>query len=121
MSSKGSFVFTITDSQITYFSFLYSLCLPIVVIPILKLSHSSSIMSETFVTGMAGQLISWAISWIVIGFNIYLLKMFLDDFGWLFWLAGPSIAYLILVGYLIYVPLTPDPSAEDPKSIQPVI
>lgn len=47
--------------------------------------------------------------------------MFLDDFGWLFWLAGPSIAYLILVGYLIYVPLTPDPSAEDPKSIQPVI
>lgn len=47
--------------------------------------------------------------------------MFLDDFGWLFWLAGPSIAYLILVGYLIYVPLIPDPSAEDPKSIQPVI
>ncbi|KAI9314771.1 natural resistance-associated macrophage protein-domain-containing protein [Dichotomocladium elegans] len=84
---------------------LQSLCLPIVLIPILKLTSSDVIMTETFKSGRGFQILSWAISWVVIGFNAYLFGMFLEDCKWSWWMICFSGIYMLFVCYLVYIPL----------------
>ncbi|KAI8146212.1 natural resistance-associated macrophage protein-domain-containing protein [Fennellomyces sp. T-0311] len=84
---------------------LQSLCLPIVMIPILKLTSSGLIMTDDFKTRPLARLVSWLISWVVMGFNIYLFGMFLDDMGWPWWMMLLSAIYLAFVAYLMHNPL----------------
>lgn len=82
-----------------------SLCLPIVLVPILKLTSSTAIMTGQFRSSRAGRILAWLISWVVIGFNVYLFGMFLDDFNWSWWMVTLTGIYMIFVSYLIYTPL----------------
>jgi Mn2+/Fe2+ NRAMP family transporter len=84
---------------------LQSLCLPIVIIPILKLTDSEAIMSAEFKNNRLSKTLSWTISWVVVGFNVYLFSMFLDDWGWPIWMVFLSVIYLCFVAYLMYTPL----------------
>ncbi|KAJ8661446.1 hypothetical protein O0I10_002712 [Lichtheimia ornata] len=84
---------------------LQSLCLPIVLVPILKLTSSTSIMTGQFRSSRAGRILAWLISWVVIGFNVYLFGMFLDDFNWSWWMVTLTGIYMMFVSYLIYTPL----------------
>ena len=74
-------------------------------VPILKLTSSSIIMTDDFKNKLTGRIVSWCISWIVIGFNIYLFGMFLDEMEWPLWMVLLSAVYLVFVAYLMYNPL----------------
>ena len=74
-------------------------------VPILKLTSSGLIMTDDFKTTLLGRLVSWLISWVVMGFNIYLFGMFLDDMGWPWWMMLLSAIYLVFVAYLMHNPL----------------
>ncbi|KAI7857412.1 natural resistance-associated macrophage protein-domain-containing protein [Circinella umbellata] len=93
------------DTMGEFLNVLQSLCLPIVMVPILKLTSSSFIMTNDFKNKLIGRIVSWSISWIVIGFNIYLFGMFLDEMEWPLWMVLLSVIYLIFVAYLMYNPL----------------
>lgn len=84
---------------------LYSLCLPAAIIPILKLTASSKIMSPRFKNSLIMNLIAWSISLIVIGFNVYLFLNYLDDLSWPTYAVVFGLIYFAFVVYLIYMPL----------------
>lgn len=89
----------------SYSYHLYSLCLPAAIIPILKLTASSKIMSPNFKNSLIMNLIAWSISFIVIGFNVYLFLNYLDDLSWPTYAVVFGFIYFAFVVYLIYMPL----------------
>ncbi|CAO3627971.1 unnamed protein product [Cunninghamella echinulata] len=82
-----------------------SLCLPMAVIPLLKLTSSSDIMTEYFKNKPFLNNICWIISWIVIGFNGYAFFTFIQEWDFSILLILFSIFYFCFVVYLIYLPL----------------
>ncbi|KAI8088653.1 natural resistance-associated macrophage protein-domain-containing protein [Halteromyces radiatus] len=85
---------------------IQSLCLPMAVIPLLKLTSSSDIMTKQFKNTRTLDYICWSISWIVIGFNAYAFLTFIESFGFSLILTGFSIAYFGFIAYLVYSPLS---------------
>ncbi|KAI8072932.1 natural resistance-associated macrophage protein-domain-containing protein [Gongronella butleri] len=93
-----------------------SLCLPMAVIPLLKLTASTTIMTEGEKNSWRMNLICWTVSLIVIGFNGSAFLEFLQawNFHWLLLLL--SFAYFGFVVYICYIPLHSHSSA--PKTIK---
>lgn len=81
------------------------MCLPIVIIPILKLTSSAEIMTCAFKTRLWGECLSWLISIIVMGFNMYLSTLYLGDYAWI------RIIYIGFVAYLASTPLQVSPTS----------
>lgn len=84
---------------------MYSLCLPAAIIPILKLTASSKIMSSTFQNSALVNATAWLVSFIVIGFNVHLFLNYLDDLDWPTYAVIFGFIYFVFVAYLIYIPL----------------
>ncbi|KAG1137370.1 hypothetical protein G6F37_011784 [Rhizopus arrhizus] len=84
---------------------LQSLCLPAAIIPILKLTASSKIMSSTFQNSALVNATAWLVSFIVIGFNVHLFLNYLDDLDWPTYAVIFGFIYFVFVAYLIYIPL----------------
>ncbi|KAI8376418.1 natural resistance-associated macrophage protein-domain-containing protein [Radiomyces spectabilis] len=84
---------------------LQSLCLPTAIIPILKLTASSNIMTSTFKNSKRANMLYWLISWIVIGFNVYLFVSYLKELSWPPVLVLLTIGYFAFVVYLVYLPV----------------
>ncbi|KAI9030001.1 natural resistance-associated macrophage protein-domain-containing protein [Phycomyces nitens] len=95
---------------------LQSLCLPMAIIPILKLTSSSRIMTSTFKNSRWMHTMCWTISWILFGFNVHLCIGFLKEYSYPPVLMGIAAIYFGFVGYLIYTPL--DQSSLRPTSEQ---
>ncbi|RCH99041.1 hypothetical protein CU097_015177 [Rhizopus azygosporus] len=93
------------DTMGEFLNVLQSLCLPAAIIPILKLTASSKIMSPNFKNSLIMNLIAWSISFIVIGFNVYLFLNYLDDLSWPTYAVVFGLIYFAFVVYLIYMPL----------------
>ncbi|KAF1799743.1 natural resistance-associated macrophage protein-domain-containing protein [Mucor lusitanicus] len=84
---------------------LQSLCLPTAVIPILKLTASQRVMTKVFKNSMITNIVCWAISFIVIGFNVHLVIDYLDELQWPLYAMVFCGMYFSFVLYLIYKPL----------------
>ncbi|CAO3699559.1 unnamed protein product [Rhizopus stolonifer] len=93
------------DTMGEFLNVLQSLCLPAAIIPILKLTASSKIMSTTFKNSTMVNIVAWLISFIVVGFNIRLFLNYLDDLDWPTYAVTFSLIYFIFVAYLMYIPL----------------
>ncbi|CAO3619035.1 unnamed protein product [Cunninghamella blakesleeana] len=82
-----------------------SLCLPMAVIPLLKLTGSSDIMTESFKNRPFLNNTCWIISWIVIGFNGYAFFTFAEEWESSTLMILFSLFYFSFVIYLTYSPL----------------
>ncbi|CAO3695290.1 unnamed protein product [Umbelopsis ramanniana] len=84
---------------------LQSLCLPTALIPILKLSSSTRVMSTEFQISNTLYTICWILAAVVIGFDIFLFSTYLHAIPsvWVAILLG--ISYLVFLGYLIWLPV----------------
>ncbi|KAI8877488.1 Nramp-domain-containing protein [Backusella circina FSU 941] len=99
-----------------FLNVLQSLCLPAAIIPILKLTASSNIMSNTFKNSRLMNLASWSISAIVIGFNIKLFIDHLDQLNWPLYAVVFGSLYFAFVAGLMVVPLSaPTTKEADPE------
>lgn len=83
------------DSPFTDNASLCSLCLPTALIPILKLSSSTHVMSTEFQVSNTLYTICWMLAAVVIGFDIFLFSTYLH--------AIPSVWVAVLLGisYLV--------------------
>ncbi|KAG2199327.1 hypothetical protein INT47_012961 [Mucor saturninus] len=93
------------DTMGEFLNVLQSLCLPTAIIPILKLTASSQIMTHTFKNSRITNYVCWMISFIVIGFNVYLFFNYLQELHWPPYAVLFSIIYFSFVLYLIWIPL----------------
>ncbi|ORX62099.1 Nramp-domain-containing protein [Hesseltinella vesiculosa] len=84
-----------------------SLCLPMAIIPLLKLTSSETVMTPDEKNGGWMNTICWMLSVVVIGFNGSAFMEFLQawDYHWL--LLCLSVLYFGFVGYILYLPLGP--------------
>lgn len=102
-------------------------------IPILKLTASNMVMSTEFQLTVAMQVICWILTWIVIGFNVFLFIthitstlsfVFMGTFGILYLVCnsadGNSYSFLKLLSFLqmfliwlIWLPLEYQPHGDD--------
>ena len=62
-------------------------------------------MSPNFKNSLIMNLIAWSISFIVIGFNVYLFLNYLDDLSWPTYAVVFGLIYFAFIVYLIYIPL----------------
>lgn len=85
---------------------MYSLCLPTAIIPILKLTASTQVMTKVFQNTTVTNLVCWLISFTVIGFNVHLFINYLHELHWPFYAVAFSTIYFAFVAYLIYTPLS---------------
>ncbi|KAG2185660.1 hypothetical protein INT44_002453 [Umbelopsis vinacea] len=84
---------------------LQSLCLPTALIPILKLSSSTRVMSTEFQISNILYTICWILAAIVIGFDIFLFSTYLHAIPSVWIAVVLGISYLIFLGYLIWLPI----------------
>ncbi|RUS18531.1 metal Ion transporter family [Endogone sp. FLAS-F59071] len=84
---------------------LQSICLPTALIPILKLSASTAVMSVNFRISTVGAAACWVLAAITTGFNVYLFLSFLEELPakWIGIIVG--MMYLLFLAYLVYVPV----------------
>lgn len=72
-----------------------SVCLPPVIIPIVKLSSAAVVMSSEFKLSRAMHIVSWMLTVVIIGFNIFLFVSHV---------TGPiSLAVFIILGSIYVV------------------
>ncbi|CDH49004.1 natural resistance-associated macrophageprotein [Lichtheimia corymbifera JMRC:FSU:9682] len=94
---------------------LQSVCLPPVIIPIVKLSSAAVVMSSEFKLSRVMHIVSWALTIVIVGFNIFLFVSHVN---------GPiSLAVFIVLGsiyvgfliWLTWLPInySPTPSEDD--------
>ncbi|KAI8989532.1 natural resistance-associated macrophage protein-domain-containing protein [Pilobolus umbonatus] len=93
------------DTMGEFLNVLQSLCLPTAIIPILKLTTSEKIMTKFFMNSKWSNIVYWAISFILIGFNVQLFLNYLEELGWPLYAVTFSVLYFSFVLYLIYIPL----------------
>ncbi|CAO3591935.1 unnamed protein product [Absidia cylindrospora] len=86
---------------------IQSLCLPMAVIPLLKLTSSAEVMTSMFKNKPSLQYTCWTVSWIVIGFNAYAFFTFIQSWDYSIILIGFSIVYFGFISHLVYTPLRP--------------
>ncbi|KAI8576749.1 hypothetical protein K450DRAFT_255393 [Umbelopsis ramanniana AG] len=84
---------------------LQSLCLPTALIPILKLSSSTRVMSAEFQISNVLYTICWILAAIVIGFDIFLFSTYLHAIPSVWVAIVLGISYLMFLGYLIWLPI----------------
>ncbi|CAG8584461.1 601_t:CDS:2 [Diversispora eburnea] len=84
---------------------LQSLCLPTAIIPLLKLTSSEEVMGISFKTNKFWKITSWTLAAIIIGINLFLLVLYLEELdnillGYVF-----GSIYFVFIGYLSLLPL----------------
>ncbi|CAO3630138.1 unnamed protein product [Mucor hiemalis] len=94
------------DTMGEFLNVLQSLCLPTAIIPILKLTASTRIMSKVFQNSIVTNIACWLISFTVIVFNMHLFANYLQELQWPLYAVVFSILYFAFVLYLVYTPLT---------------
>ncbi|GAN10342.1 ferrous ion membrane transporter DMT1 [Mucor ambiguus] len=100
------------------FDTMGDLCLPTAVIPILKLTASQRVMTKVFKNSVITNIVCWAISFIVIGFNVHLVIDYLDELQWPLYAMVFCVMYFSFVLYLIYKPLEiPDTKEMDQEVV----
>jgi hypothetical protein len=87
------------------FSSKISVCLPTVLIPIIKLSTSSNILSKEFRPSSILQLICWILTGIVISFDIFLFAKHATDLISSITIGVVGTIYILFLIYLIWKPL----------------
>ncbi|KAI9274444.1 natural resistance-associated macrophage protein-domain-containing protein [Phascolomyces articulosus] len=84
---------------------LQSVCLPPVLIPILKLCASTAVMSTEFTTSTLMHIICCLLTCVVIGFNVFLFITHITS-AWSFALISIfGFFYLAFIAYLAWLPL----------------
>lgn len=88
-----------------YITVCYSVCLPTVLIPIIKLSTSPRVLSEEFRPSKYLQVICWILAVIVIAFDIYLFMQHATDLQSAIVIGVFGTVYIIFLIYLTWKPL----------------
>ncbi|KAI9497820.1 natural resistance-associated macrophage protein-domain-containing protein [Zychaea mexicana] len=84
---------------------LQSVCLPPVLIPILKLCSSTAVMSAEFTTSTVLHVICWLLTGVVVGFNVFLFVTHITSV-WSFVMIGAfGLVYLAFLAYMVWLPL----------------
>ncbi|GAA5800892.1 hypothetical protein HPULCUR_006331 [Helicostylum pulchrum] len=84
---------------------LQSVCLPTVLIPIIKLSTSSNILSKEFRPSKLLQFICWLLTLVVISFDIYLFVKHATDILTSVLIGVTGTIYIVFLIYLVWKPL----------------
>ncbi|KAI7903370.1 natural resistance-associated macrophage protein-domain-containing protein [Cokeromyces recurvatus] len=84
---------------------LQSVCLPTVLIPIIKLSTSSNILSKEFRPSTILQITCWSLTVIVIAFDIFLFIKHATSQGTAIVIGISGTIYLLFLVYLLWKPL----------------
>ncbi|GAA5816213.1 hypothetical protein MFLAVUS_009739 [Mucor flavus] len=94
---------------------LQSICLPTVLIPIIKLSTSSHILSKEFRPSKLLQFICWILTLVVISFDIFLFVKHATDILTSVLIGITGTIYIVFLIYLVWKPLqeTDNPLPED--------
>ena len=84
---------------------LQSLCLPTALIPLMKLTNSELVMGKSFKTRNLWKYISWIIALIIIGTNLILFLMYLNEMPNLFlgYICGGI--YFTFITYITLLPI----------------
>ncbi|KAI8088376.1 natural resistance-associated macrophage protein-domain-containing protein [Thamnidium elegans] len=106
------------DTMGEFLNVLQSLCLPTAIIPILKLTASTKIMTKTFRNSRITNIMCWMISFIVIGFNVHLFINYLQELNWPLYAVMFSVTYFSFVVYLIFTPLEIPDTKEAEDSVR---
>ena|ERR1051325_4164310 len=87
---------------------LQSLCLPTALVPLMKLTSSKSVMGRSFKTTNFWKYISWIIALVIIGTNLILSLVYLDEMPNLFlgYICGGI--YFTFIIYIILLPIKED-------------
>ncbi|ORZ01583.1 natural resistance-associated macrophage protein-domain-containing protein [Syncephalastrum racemosum] len=84
---------------------LQSVCLPPVLIPILKLSASSAVMSDEFKSSTLVYCVCWVLTAIVVAFNSFLCVSHITGPGSLTAAVLFGTVYMTFLGWLIWTPV----------------
>ncbi|KAL1925213.1 uncharacterized protein VTP21DRAFT_96 [Calcarisporiella thermophila] len=85
---------------------LQSVCLPVTLIPLLRISDSE-VMGDFRMRPLV-KIIAWLVAALLTASNIYLLGVFLEELPNRWMGLGFGMAYMVLLGYLMVVPLSRD-------------
>ncbi|KAG2183752.1 hypothetical protein INT43_006763 [Umbelopsis isabellina] len=96
---------------------LQSLCLPTALIPILKLSASTYVMSSEFQVSNVMYAICWTLAGVVIVFDIFLFTTYLNELPHVWIAIVLGIVYLAFIAYLVRLPLLEKESEDGWMSI----
>ncbi|KAJ2956837.1 hypothetical protein NQZ79_g7362 [Umbelopsis isabellina] len=96
---------------------LQSLCLPTALIPILKLSASTYVMSSEFQVSNVMYAICWTLAGVVIVFDIFLFTTYLNELPHVWIAIVLGVAYLAFIAYLVRLPLLEKESQDGWMSI----
>ncbi|GAN01137.1 solute carrier family 11 member 1 [Mucor ambiguus] len=93
---------------------LQSVCLPTVLIPIIKLSTSPHVLSKEFRPSLFMQITCWGLTLVVIAFDIFLFVIHATNLTSAVIIGIVGVIYLIFLVYLVWKPLeTPKLSATE--------
>ncbi|KAK4510332.1 uncharacterized protein ATC70_004762 [Mucor velutinosus] len=93
---------------------LQSVCLPTVLIPIIKLSTSPHVLSKEFRPSLFMQITCWGLTLVVIAFDIFLFIIHATNLTSAIIIGITGVIYLIFLVYLVWKPLeTPRLSATE--------
>ncbi|KAI8988870.1 natural resistance-associated macrophage protein-domain-containing protein [Pilobolus umbonatus] len=84
---------------------IQSVCLPTVLIPIIKLSTSSHVLSEEFRPSLLLQITCWLLTLIVIGFDVFLFVKHATSVAMIITIIVSGFAYMAFLVYLVWKPL----------------
>lgn len=88
-----------------YLFIVFSVCLPTVLIPIIKLSTSPNILSKEFTPSIILQVTCWTLTLIVIAFDIFLFVKHATDLVTSLAIGITGTIYIIFLIYLTWKPL----------------
>ncbi|KAL0140581.1 natural resistance-associated macrophage protein-domain-containing protein [Mucor lusitanicus] len=93
---------------------LQSVCLPTVLIPIIKLSTSPHVLSKEFRPSLFMQITCWGLTLVVIAFDIFLFVIHATNLTSAIIIGVTGVIYLLFLVYLVWKPLeTPTLSATE--------
>lgn len=87
------------------FLLLNSVCLPTVLIPIIKLSTSPNVLSKEFRPSLFMQITCWGLTLVVIAFDIFLFIIHATNLTSAIIIGITGVIYLIFLVYLVWKPL----------------
>lgn len=102
------------DTMGVWLNVLQSVCLPTVLIPIIKLSTSPHVLSKEFRPSLFMQITCWGLTLVVIALDIFLFVNHATNFTSAIIIGVTGVIYLLFLVYLVWKPLeTPTLSATE--------
>src|SRR5688572_25128364 len=84
---------------------LQSLCLPCVLIPILKFTSSKEVMGRIFQSYHIWKYLTWSLAFIIIGFNLFLFIIYLEELPNIYMGYVCGVIYFAFILFLAILPL----------------